>query len=699
MVQAHFTGLASSKLRMCRQRWCTYADSMQRCLLLNGLTWRAACCLAALTSVAVAKAQSTSDLVLLVDQEKLVEAAHSTFRKALLAQSVEAGATESVEVKSGDTLNRIVSRVYGYADSASGPAPYRAVQSELVGSIAQLNPGQSSSLQPGQILKVPKFLRRSLTKGSSPSLAQVLNLSQATRESGASQGLTGRAVAYTVRQTQPSGFWTRPDVLLDDKVVSSSTERTAGTSLVRIDTGQLPALGGLDGLREKFRAGLVAFLPNTEQYVVTFGQGGGPSAPHVDTPSANGNAVLTAEQSKKLQEAGQGRLYLLDVFSTDPTSSCLHGDLVYEKAIQTLRALGADAAVARIEKRSIDFYSNRAQNTKFIREWIERSFRGKALENYRAALSTLEKTPAPSAVPTGQTIVPGLFLQYLYGSLASEEDALVVSGSFFTQAESNIFPKDILLTTRASLVNAVLNESSSVEAQTQVFKEPIATFNLYRELLGTVLVGYFDSQGTARGMYSERGIGVTTIDDGIVVGNQGMCKGRKESGASFAAPVVAAKLLVGRLLWPSTGTLKDAFAARDRLVRSSTVRRAYLDRYWSAGASLPARLYSDSGQYLTHPDGTRTAISNLIGKLVVNVTMKLPYGDASASFAFKADPQDPRQSFSSLVIDGGDVYLYSDRESRWRAVQVESICLCGDEKKNLSLSEAKALIREVATYE
>lgn len=643
------------------------------------------------------------DLVLLVDADKFAKNDLAAFRKSLLDQAAKYGAMDSAALLPGESsLNQLVARVYGYGDK-KGQSPFRHIQADLVNSISEVNNVDPTKLRPGQTLQVPQFIRRPLTKGSSVALAQVLNASKSTLDNAPQASVAERSWTYTVAASSPASdvaLWTRMAAVSDEAVLSSTTQREAATTLLRVDVDQLDQLGGLPGLRAKVRDGTFSLLPNTAQYVVTLDQAVGDPAP---LAAAGGGGELTAsefqlaaEQVKKVQQSPAGALYLLDVFSN--TGDCRHGDLVYDKAVQTLRSLGLASDIGRIQKRSIDFYADRSTNTQFIRDWIQRSFKGQALQTYSLALSVLMQTKAPTGLAPGAVAVPGLFLQAIYGTLAEDPSVLVVSGSFYTSTPDSVFPKDIILVERANLISAVLNETSTIEAPTHYFQEPLSTFNLYRELLGTILVGYFDEAGVPRGMYSQTGTGVTTIDDGVVVGTLGACKGIKAAGASFAAPVVATKLLVGRMLWAPRTNVSDAMAARDRLLSSALVQKAYLGKYWSGGAASPARLYAPAGPYSVAPDGKSADASKMSGHLTVKVEIPLTSGVKLVDYVFDTDPNDPSPGFLSLLLNSDSVFMLEKQQTQppmWMERKVKSICICGDNNNALSLSEARKLIKEV----
>lgn len=641
------------------------------------------------------------DLVLMVDADKFAKDDLAPFRKSLLDQAAKYGAMEAVSLKQGETLNQLVSRIYGYPDKV-GLSPFRGIQSDLVNSIVDVNNIDPRKLRAGQTLDVPQFIRRPLTKGSSTALAQVLNARQSTLDNASQEFVTERNWSYTVAAESETALWTRNAVLSDEAVVTSTAQRKAATTLLRVDVDQLDELGGLPGLRTKVRDGTFSLLPNTTEYVVSLDQAPVPpmlhAAPGEDGGKPRNSFQLTAEQIQKIKSSGPAVLFLLDVFSG--TGDCKHGDLVYDKAVQTLNSLGLSSEVGRIQKQSIDFYADRAKNTLFIKDWIQRSFRGQSLQNYNLALNALMLSTAPTGLAPDTVAVPGLFLQAIYGTLAEDPSALVVSGSFYTSTPDNVFPKDIILNERANLINAVLNDNSTIESPALYSQEPLSSFNLYRDLLGTVLVGYFDEAGVPHGMYSdsENGMGVTTIDDGVVVGTLDGCKGVKGVGASFAAPVVATKLLVGRLLWASKMNISDAIAARNRLLSSAFVQKAYLGKYWSGGAALPARLYAPEGLYMVTPDGKVADASQMAGHLTVTVEIPIASGVQSVDYIFDRDPEIPLPGFSSLLLNGDSVFMFEKQPRRypvWTERRVKSICICGDDKKALPLSEVMKFIKEV----
>lgn len=648
------------------------------------------------------------ELLLMVDLDRFAEDEFAPFRKLLLDEAERLGATESISLKPGEsTLNQLVSRTYGYADKR-GAAPFRQVQAEIVSSIIKLNNVDPTKLRPGQTFLVPQFIRRPLTRGSSPAIAQVLNASNRKRYLASYDSVTEQSWSYTIAApstTSNAALWSRDAVLSDEAVLSTTTQRRAATTLIGVDADQLEEVGGIPWLRSKIRDGAFSLLPDTTHYIINFNQT--PIARSLSKVSADeypeatkSPFKLNPEQLRKVTQAGPGKLYLLDVFSS--TEGCKHGDLVYDKAVQTLKSLGLANEVGRIQKISVDFYADRARNTQLIKDWIDRSFRGNALKNYNQALSALMNSPSPSGVALDSVEVPGLFLQALYGMLSEDPSTLVVSGSFYTLAADAVFPKEIILHEHASLVSAVLNEASAIEARTHYNKEPLSTFNLYRELIGTVLVGYFDRDGVPRGMYSEKGFGVTTIDDGVVLGTMGGCTGLQTQGASFAAPVVATKLLVGRLLWASEANVPNAIAARNRLVGSADVNRAYLGKYWSAGASSPAKLYASVGNYLVTPEGSTSDAALMSGRLTVTVEIPSVFGATLAEYIFDPDPTDSSRGFTALLLDGESAFMLEKQLSQppvWRERRINGICFCVNETTVVPISEAKKLIKEVRRHE
>lgn len=664
-----------------------------------------AICLVAFASSPVS-AESNSrrglDLVFMVDADKFAAGDLTRFRKSLLDQAAMSGATEPVTLKPGETLNQMVARVYGYGDN-NGWSPFRQIQADLVNSIIDVNKVEPTKVRPGQTLQVPQFIRRPLTKGSSLNKAQVLNASTSSLDNVARDTFTRRTWSYTIEAASSAvetSIWTRKTATADEAVVSSSTQREAGTTVIVVDADNLSQLGGLSGLQAKVRDGTFSLLPNTAEYVVNFGQTSLETITQKITEESKEQPPdlfpLTPDQINKVKQAGLGKLYLLDVFSAE--GGCKHGDLVYDKSVQTLNSLGLSSEKNRIVKQSIDFYADKPKNIQFIKNWIQRSFQGQALQNYNLALAALMQTAPPIGLASDAIAIPGLFLQALYGTLAEDPSALVVSGSFYTSAEGSVFPKDIILNVRANLVNAVLNDDSAIEAPTQYFQEPLSTFNLYRELLGTVLVGYFDEAGVPRGMYSQTGLGVTTIDDGVVVGAQGGCKGMKGTGASFAAPVVATKLLVGRMLWAKKPNIPDPIAARNRLLASSFVQKAYLGKYRSGGAASAAKLYAPEGRYAVAPNGVSTDASRMGGQLTVTVEIPLALGVKFVDYVFDTEPGDISPGFISLLLNDDSAFMLEKQMMQppvWTERKVKSICICGDDKKALSLSEAIKLFREV----
>jgi hypothetical protein len=161
------------------------------------------------------------DLVLMVDVDKFASDDLAPFRKSLLDQAAKSGATESVALKPGETLNQMVARVYGYGHQP-GSYSFRGIQADLVNSIIDINNVAPTKLRPGQILQVPQFVPRPLTKGSSVLKAQVLNASKSAPDSVSKAAATARTWSYTVSpksQLRDEVLWTRDIAISDDAVV------------------------------------------------------------------------------------------------------------------------------------------------------------------------------------------------------------------------------------------------------------------------------------------------------------------------------------------------------------------------------------------------------------------------------------------------------------------------------------------------
>lgn len=118
-------------------------------------------------------AQADTELVLLVDQERLVDDA--ALRKAILESAAQSSAAEVAALRDKEALPQLVARVYGYGVTKESRR-YGAVQWDLVKAIAKLNNIEDiNKIQAGLPLRLPLFIKRPLSKGSNPALAQVLN--------------------------------------------------------------------------------------------------------------------------------------------------------------------------------------------------------------------------------------------------------------------------------------------------------------------------------------------------------------------------------------------------------------------------------------------------------------------------------------------------------------------------------------------
>ncbi|MDO8777610.1 MAG: hypothetical protein Q7K57_54625 [Burkholderiaceae bacterium] len=629
---------------------------------------------------------------MLVNPKVLERPEFGPLRQSLLEEAVRAQAVIPLVVRPHESLSSIVAREYGYGDNKE----HRELHSELVDAIKQINGRSDGKIFAGEEIGIPSSLRRPNSRGSSVSLAQVLDISSSRRASSVIASLTKGSNSKALAAT--TGVWSSQKLLAAlgnarTNEPSASNSRAAAVGAVRMDLAQFKRLGGANLLRTNKED--IGIPPVTDDYILDFVEASTALVPTTST-GASETMKLSSEQLQTLAQGGQGKLYILDVFSTDGIT-CSHGDLVYEKAIQSLRAMGAEGLSDRIVKFPIDFYSDRVGNTKFIENWVNQKG-GYIRESYQAALASLKslRTPPTDAL---RIPIPGLFLQAIYSTLVQKEDALVIAGSFTTLSNTHVFPQDILLSNGSSLVSAVLNDDgSTVEGANQRFQEPLRTFSLYSNELGTVLVGYRNGNGPAKGMYSAMGTGVTTLDDGVVIGEVGACHGQRAMGASFATPLVAAKLLVGRLFWPKKGGQVDALAARKRLLNSGTVEGALVGKYWSAGTPSLERLLRPSGAGFFLTDGRVIDASKYVGKMFVSIKHPGPVGQLNLLFG--GDGGDGSQAFSAIQFGSTATYLMNSRSLTWQEVQIDHICICdGIEHRDISHSEAIKSFKELAYYE
>ncbi|WP_231679010.1 LysM peptidoglycan-binding domain-containing protein [Ralstonia pseudosolanacearum] len=613
----------------------------------------------------------------------------SSIRQSVLDAAVQTGSTTSTTVRPNDTLSNIVAREYGYPDGTD----YREVQSDVIDAIKQLNSLPSDKIIAGQKLTLPFFFRRPLSRGSTPQRAQILDL----------RGAEPSAARLT-NDNSSSQLWSlgrvRATPTIPQATSSVQAVRAASTAILRLSDRQFFERRNLLQLFK----GNIAFPPVTDDFTLEF-QDATESQPSTSSALTTSVTELDAKiDPNQLNQAltHSGRLYLLDYFAAPGSQKCEHGDLVYDKAVQTLETIGAGALRDRIVRRNIDFYTDRDNNLKFIEDWIRRSFFGDIQSQYLEALKTLRDRVAPPKGASTQLAIPGLFLQAIYADILAKPDTLVISSSFTTNSITSAFPQELRLSRRVSLVAAVLNVNGAVlESTIYDYQEPLRTLRQLGDDLGAVLVGYKDGNGVPKGMYSQTGVGVTTIDFGTVVGTLDTCKGKADIGASFAAPTVAAKLLVARLIWPQQGTPGDAIAARRRLLMSGKVEDALLGKYRSAGTPTIQRLLRPEGSTVYSRDGKNEDAKRYVGKMYVSIKHDGPIG--SVPIVFGDTPDTVGTSFSAIQVGPDRLYLFDPRTLMWQSYPgsaVNGICLCDDAvSRQSSFSDVLKTISEVTLYE
>ena len=630
-----------------------------------------------------------SDVVLLVNTDVIHRPELSPIRQSVLVAAVQTGSTTSTTVQPNDTLANIVAREYGYPDNKD----YREAQGDVIDAIKQLNALPSDKIIAGQQLSLPSFFRRPLSRGGTPQKAQILDL----------RGAEPSAARLT-NDGSSAQLWSlgriRSAPTIPQATSSAQAVRAASTAILRLNDRQF--LERRD-LLQQFK-GDIAFPPITDDLALEF-QDASESAPSTSSTSATSVTELDAKiDLTQLSQAlaHSGRLYLLDYFAAPGSQKCEHGDLVYDKAVQTLEMIGAGALRERIVRRNIDFYADRDNNLKFIEDWIKASFFGDIQSQYLEALKTLRNRVAPPKVASAQLPVPGLFLQAIYADTLAKPETLVVSSSFTTNSITSAFPQELRLSRRASLVAAVLNVNGAMlEDDTYKYQEPLRTLRQLGDDWGTVLVGYKDGNGVPKGMYSQTGMGVTTIDFGTVVGTLDACKGKADIGASFAAPTVATKLLVARLIWPQQGTPSDAIAARRRLLMSGKVDDALLGKYRSAGTPTIQRLLRPDGGTVYSRNGKNEDARRYVGRMYVSIKHDGPVG--SIPIVFGDPPIAVGQSFSAIQVGLDRLYLFDPHTLMWQSYPgstVNGICLCDDTATHQSsFSDVLKTISEVTLYE
>ncbi|SAI74717.1 Uncharacterised protein [Bordetella ansorpii] len=631
-------------------------------------------------TVAPAAAQSPYVLVY-VNPDKVT----GDIRQKLLDASLQTGSiANTTTVRPNEGLNNVVSREYGYADTSRD----RDTQQDLVEAVKRLNDLDTDRVFAGQQLKLPAFFRKASANTGGRPLIQILD-----QIDGAALVATPAAAARVSQQRDGLRNYT-----LTPQSETSAYRIRAATQgyALRVAVDDLRGMGaGPSTYGNAFHLGPAEGDIEVEVQQTI------PATPTQGAPDTNDAARLPADTVARA--LGQpGKLYLMDFFAAPGSSDCAHGDLVRDRAEQILDAMGAGALKSRIETVNLDFYANRSANETLIADWIQATFDGQTRQQYLDTLAVLKRQPSPkaSAGDTRKHVLPALFLQAQYGRLVKLTDTLVVSSSYSTTSQTSVFPRDMLfLPPSVSLVSAVLN-SGEIESSLYRNSEPLQTFRTSETRLGAILVGAKSEQGFAQGMTSAEATGITTVDYGRVVGAYGTCKGKADFGTSFAAPAIAARLLVARLLWAAEGSTVNAVQAWQRLVMAGKIEAPLVGKYRSAGTPDMTRLLQPPGGAIYSHDGRKRDITQYAGKAYLTVRQ----GEQPPQPLMFGRSNHGSPVFLALQPKKDRTYVLLQSPLRWAAYangEVSDFCLCrsGEKEERLRSSDILNNISEIMFYE
>jgi len=283
-------------------------------------------------------------------------------------------------------------------------------------------------------------------------------------------------------------------------------------------------------------------------------------------------------------------LSVLDFF-TQSNATASHGERVVSVIRQVLQAAGDSALASHIECVEMDYFANRSQAVAEIEKYIQ-PFSPDLKGSFSQTLDSLRTIARPT-----QDHVPALFLQAVLGnrlSAASPPAVITISleipGQFVFTVPAYMQPESRTILVAASDGSTLIRSPDAISEEPQRSVETLRNDDpvaLVSALLDSATqFGMLDSNTTAMPL-------VTTVDAGKGWGTPGSTPiVPTDSGTSFAAPAIAAKLWLAML-----HTTASALSVRDRMLASAEPNVHWINDYASAGIPRLDIMLAASGAY------------------------------------------------------------------------------------------------------
>lgn len=543
-----------------------------------------------------------------------------------LAVAQDRSSWVSIDVREKDTLYGILFEQYRFSD-----ALFPRLTQRLVDLIADVNKVDPLKLPTDQPLRIPLLATRPMTDGASGKLTQTLDFE--TRE------------AWTFAAT---------DAFNPAAPRNTPASKAAGTWTTELSPAQYSAFVTAlpERLRRVFRRGVYAGpLAQIGYFAVSDGA-------VVTAAAAGAAAVPPPTQLKGVLDQHVGRYYILDFFGS--ATSCSHGHLVMDAARQALQAIGKPGWIQRLEPVELDFFADRGAALRHLDTFLK-SRTPREREVMTPIVEHLKSLRKPATTPAGRPFsVPLFYLQALYHNFLAAPDTDVISSSFWTVADGfQTLPNSYLPDSAVSMLSAVLDELITVESN--INREPIASFYQRRHDLGLLLVGASTGPAAFSGMTSQSGDGVTLLADAFVDGT-GPCQGQRRSGASFATPVIGVHALAAKAYWRSQKQPILAADLKRRLLLSGMREPAYVGKFASGGLPVLVDLLQ-SGAVGIDANGNRVGLADAVGHSEISIRSASGKPD---TLVFRRDVN----GFVGLEFRNGTVYVFTPAWNQWKPVEL-----------------------------
>jgi len=356
--------------------------------------------------------------------------------------------------------------------------------------------------------------------------------------------------------------------------------------------------------------------------------------------------------------ANPGKYYVLDFFQATGPEPCPHGKRVQDVIQQQLGRAGKTALAANVVPIEVDFFRNQQALKPYLDAYIARQ---DPLDQ-PILVNAVKALQQRKLATVGKYEVPILYLQAVYDHALRDNNAYIVSSSFFTVGSPfSLLPQSLASNTRVLLMAAVADDPGNIE---DYQLEPIRTLWNYRRDNPVLLVGALLGGKTQFGMSSQAGDGVSCVGDGDGWGSANSCIKPDEKGTSFATPGVAAAIFVARHGLPANGA-RSAKDWRDRTLRAVRIIPSLAGRYSAPGVPQASWLASASPAVVFGDDVAPHPVTIKEGK----VSYATLDGTEETTIVFSRD------RCSGIQTVAGRWFIFRSTAGQWQEVNVKSVDL------------------------